>query len=308
MINTSEELYFEEMRAIPAEQILNQTQKYKIFYGRADQIPNLLKFIGIRREINFRQVGEGTGKDIDLDQYDEYYYHVVIWDTVNNALIGAFRLAPIDELLQGPGIGALYSNSLFKYKEGFFEHFPHAIEMGRVFLEAHSQRQFNGLQLIWNAVLNWSIKNPPCHWVLGCVTISQSYGPIIRDLLIKFCRDRHFNAKVAEYVWPRNNFNSESSSLLNELNLAANDYISFAELSNHLKTFHGMDIPILFKKYELLGAKYLSFVFDPNFSDATTSLVSINLRKINERMLRKVIGPQFFDQLAEALCLSEVID
>ena len=39
----------------------------------------ILSEIGRLREVSFRAVGEGTGECIDLDEYDSYYQHIVLW-------------------------------------------------------------------------------------------------------------------------------------------------------------------------------------------------------------------------------------
>ena len=51
-----------------------------VFLVTADKIPNILHEIGRLREITFRAVGEGTNESIDLDQYDNYYHHMFLWD------------------------------------------------------------------------------------------------------------------------------------------------------------------------------------------------------------------------------------
>ena len=51
-----------------------------MFFASAKEIPNLLHEIGRLREITFRDVGEGTNKEIDLDQFDKDYHHLLLWD------------------------------------------------------------------------------------------------------------------------------------------------------------------------------------------------------------------------------------
>ena len=59
---------------------LLQSKNYLVFLVTADKIPNILHEIGRLREITFRAVGEGTNESIDLDQYDNYYHHMFLWD------------------------------------------------------------------------------------------------------------------------------------------------------------------------------------------------------------------------------------
>ena len=65
---------------------------FQVWYADAFQIPMLLKEIGRLREIAFRNVGEGTGKTEDLDQFDSYYQHLFLWDTEAQIIIGDIDL------------------------------------------------------------------------------------------------------------------------------------------------------------------------------------------------------------------------
>ncbi len=53
--------------------------EYKVAYAHSAQIPYLLREIGRLRELTFRQSGEGTGKALDLDEYDTFYLHLFLW-------------------------------------------------------------------------------------------------------------------------------------------------------------------------------------------------------------------------------------
>jgi len=66
------------------------------------------------REHTFREVGEGTGRVIDLDAFDLFYEHLFVWDTYTRTITGAYRLADVDAL-RSEGC-ALYTESLFDYE------------------------------------------------------------------------------------------------------------------------------------------------------------------------------------------------
>jgi hypothetical protein len=53
---------------------------FEVYFAQAHQIPNVLLEIGRLRELTFRSVGEGTGKALDIDEFDQYYYNLFIWD------------------------------------------------------------------------------------------------------------------------------------------------------------------------------------------------------------------------------------
>ena len=56
--------------------------------------PNVLKEIGRLREIAFRAAGGGTGKPLDLDEYDlmEHPYHqLIVWNPESEEILGGYR-------------------------------------------------------------------------------------------------------------------------------------------------------------------------------------------------------------------------
>ena len=61
----------------------------------ADRTSPALQEIGRLREAAFRAVGEGTGACRDLDHYDRYYRHIVLWDDHLLEIAGAYRLGEI---------------------------------------------------------------------------------------------------------------------------------------------------------------------------------------------------------------------
>ena len=78
---------------------------------------------------SFRQVGEGTGRVIDLDAFDLFYEHLFVWDAYTRTITGAYRLADVDAL-RSEGC-ALYTESLFDYAPAFFDRVGPTVELGR---------------------------------------------------------------------------------------------------------------------------------------------------------------------------------
>ena len=89
---------------------LFESKNYEVFFAEAKEIPNILQEIGRLREITFRHIGEGTNKSIDLDKFDKYYHHLLLWDREANILVGAYRMGLGKEIYKKYGIsGFLYS-------------------------------------------------------------------------------------------------------------------------------------------------------------------------------------------------------
>ena len=58
---------------------LVENETYAVYAETGDRIPVLLSEIGRLRELTFRQVQEGTGKPTDLDEFDAWYTHLILW-------------------------------------------------------------------------------------------------------------------------------------------------------------------------------------------------------------------------------------
>ena len=93
----------------------------------------VIQEIGRLREIAFRCVGEGTGDKKDLDSYDQYYRHLILWDEDELEIAGAYRLAEAGKINPTAEDTGLYSATLFKYGEQMQPYFEQGIELGRSF-------------------------------------------------------------------------------------------------------------------------------------------------------------------------------
>ena len=83
--------------------------------------PNTLREIGRLREITFRAAGGGTGKAIDIDEFDlmdNPCRQLIIWDPDAEAILGGYRfiLGP-DITLMENGQPRLATSHLFRFSE-----------------------------------------------------------------------------------------------------------------------------------------------------------------------------------------------
>lgn len=97
------------------DQILDDGREFTVFTAREAQIPNLLPELGRLREVTFREAGEGTGCGTDLDAFDSYYDHVMLWHKQKQELVGAYRLGNTTDILPQRGVAGLFTSSLFQY-------------------------------------------------------------------------------------------------------------------------------------------------------------------------------------------------
>ena len=68
----------------------------EVFLGTAEQLPQVLLEIGRLRELSFRAVGEGSGRERDLDRFDHDYLHLFLWDPAARAVGGEPAVPALD--------------------------------------------------------------------------------------------------------------------------------------------------------------------------------------------------------------------
>src|ERR1022692_1333715 len=104
----SAELLAEELGRLDADRCLAESGDLAIYLAKAKEIPRMLRELGWLREVTFRLAGEGTGKARDLDRFDRYYWHVLLWHKTKQELVGAYRAGNTAEILAERGVAGLY--------------------------------------------------------------------------------------------------------------------------------------------------------------------------------------------------------
>src|SRR5271166_3719506 len=95
----SQEVLADEVSKLPPDRCLAENADFAVYLGMAQEIPQLLLEIGRLRELTFRRAGEGVGKSRDLDSFDDYYWHVLLWHKAKRELVGAYRAGNTSEIL-----------------------------------------------------------------------------------------------------------------------------------------------------------------------------------------------------------------
>lgn len=232
-----------EVEALPRDQRLVESGQYLILYARASQIPWCLQEIGRPRELTFRAAGEGTGKASDIDLFD--------------------------------GERGLYTRSLVSYGSRLLRTLNPAIELGRSFVRAENQRSFFPLLALWRGIGQFILRSPRYAVLFGPVSISNSYAPVSRQLMVDYLSANNSEARLARHMRPRRPFRVERSKVRNEIGIA--DLRDVEHLSRVIARIEhdNKGVPILLKQYLKLGGRLLGFSSDDQFSDALDGLVVV---------------------------------
>ena len=262
--------------------------------ARPGQIPNCLREIGRLRELTFRQTGEGTGKSIDLDEFDPYYLHLFVWNREVKEIVGAYRIGPSDEILPSRGKKGLYTNTLFAYKRAFLDRIRPALELGRSFVRPEYQKSYAPLLLLWKSIGEFVVKNPQYKILFGPVSISNSYNPASRQLMVTFLEAHNRSNELEGLVRARSPFRispfrADETSGQQRHGSAECDIEELSALIGDIETDH-KGVPILLKQYLKLGGKLVAFNLDTQFADAVDGLIVVDLTKTDSRVLERYMG------------------
>ncbi|MEZ5030280.1 MAG: GNAT family N-acetyltransferase [Saprospiraceae bacterium] len=275
-----------EIAALPSDQLLTGQAEFDVWLARAEQIPHTLREIGRLREITFREVGEGTGKELDLDEYDLYYEQLIIWDREAERIAGGYRIGRGDKIFQEYGVQGFYVDSLFKIKKGFYSIFPQAMELGRSYIVPEYQKKRLPLFLLWKGILALLLANPQYRYLYGPVSISKYYSDISKSLIIYFVRKYFYDHRLARYLKPRKAFafkvDEEALELLTES--FKGDLDQFNSLIEDIEPEH-VRIPVLMRQYIRQNAKFIAFNLDPNFSDVLDGFILLDLHDVPQETL-----------------------
>lgn len=265
---------------------------YEVYIAPTPSIPNIIKEIGRLREITFREVGEGTNKTTDLDKYDIYYNHLFIWDTEKKRIVGAYRIGKGDEIFYSLGKGGFYTAELFKIKDGFNPILKESLELGRSWIRKEYQLKPLPLFLLWKGILKYLIDNPKYRYLIGPVSISNSFSKFSQSLIVDYISKNHFDYELANHVKPRKKFKVDFSKIDKDLLLESNISLKGLDsIISEVETTH-MKVPVLLRQYIALNAKLICFNIDPKFSDSLDGFLVVDLENIPKEMIEK-LGKNF---------------
>lgn len=145
----------------------------------------ILQELGRLREIAFRAIGAGSGKRRDNDGYDHDYHHVILWDPCELEVVGAYRITPAGEQIAKKGVEGLYSHELFHFDESCLATLQASFEIGRGFIQERYQKT-HALDALWKGIFCFVIKYPEYKYLLGVLTIPNSFPTYAQALIVSF--------------------------------------------------------------------------------------------------------------------------
>ena len=267
----------------------------------AAQAPNAMQEVGRLRELTFRQAGGGTGKSIDIDQYDtdpKGFKQLVVWDPDLEVIVGGYRFAlgnelPIDE--QGHPISP--TSHLFRMSDKFLnDYMPKSIELGRSFVQpiyqstGNAKKSIFALDNLWDGLGLLVVDYPEHDSFFGKITMYNHYPVKARDAILYFLKN--FFPDKDELVRPKKPIQVDTpdsyfDTIFTDEGLEAN----FKALINTVRQ-EKTAVPPLVNAYMKLSPTMKSFgtSLNPNFGNVEETGILIKIKDIYESKKKRHIS------------------
>ena len=280
----------------------------EIYVVTAHNAPNVLREIGRLREIAFREAGGGTGKPLDLDEFDlcdNCYKQLIVWNPEEEEIIGGYRYLYGSEwnINDKTGQPELATSHMFHFSEKFLkEYMPYTVELGRSFVAVEYQnvrkdkKSIFALDNLWDGLGALTVINPDVKYFFGKMTMYPSYIRRGRDMILYFLK-KHFDDKE-NLIVPMKPLKIEADPKELEALFSEEDY---RILNREIRSL-GYNIPPLVNAYMNLSPtmKLFGTAINYGFGDVEETGILIAVDEILEdKRIRHI--DSFIEEHPEAL-------
>jgi len=266
----------------------------KIYVFTAHESPNLMREVGRLREITFRDAGGGTGKSVDIDEFDtmEFPFHqLIVWDPIDREISGGYRFIHGRDILCGKE-GCTHSPTaeLFTFSDKFIrDYMPSSIELGRSFVQPNYQPIINfrkgmySLDNLWDGLGAMIIENPEVKYFFGKMTMYPDYNRTARDAVLYFLR-KYF-PDTETLMLPIERVICETPDTVFAQLFSASTYEENYKILVHEVRSHGEHVPPLVNAYMNLSPTMRTFgtAINRGFGDVEETGILIYIDDIYPR-------------------------
>lgn len=253
--------------------------------------PNVMREIGRIRELSFRYAGGGTGKEIDIDNFDTAevpYSQLIVWEANRKEILGGYRFILFKNLT--PDKNGNYhtaTSQLFHFSDKFYkEYFPYTIELGRSFVQPNYQsssplrRGIYALDNLWDGLGSLVNNYPDIKYFFGKVTMYVDFNKRARDMILFFLNKYFKDDEKLVYAINPLPFVTDKNELITIFN--GKDYLEdYKILSRNVRAL-GENIPPLINSYMNLSPTMKTFGTsdNPHFGNVEETGILIKIEDI----------------------------
>lgn len=293
---------------------LTNRSNNEIYIITAHDSPHVMREIGRLREIAFRAAGGGTGKSVDIDEYDTMpnpYKQLIVWNPEAEEIIGGYRYILGSEAeFDAHGQPIFATAHMFEFSQHFLEEYlPTTIELGRSFVTLEYQNTRNNskslfaLDNLWDGLGALTVIQPSVRYFFGKMTMYPSYDRLGRDMILYFLQ-KHFPDRD-NLIKPVNPLCLETDvSILEALFCEDNFKADYKILNTEVRKL-GYNIPPLINAYMGLSPTMRMFgtAVNDGFGDVEETGILIAVDEILEdKRVRHI--ESYIKEHPEALCIT----
>lgn len=295
----SKELLKSELTPDKQLRLTNKSNN-QIYVVTAHNAPNVLKEIGRLREIVFREAGGGTGKALDLDEFDvcdNCYKQLIVWNPEAEEIIGGYRyLLGTDWEYDKQGQPILATSHMFHFSERFIKEYAHkTVELGRSFVSLPYQSSRMGakslfaLDNLWDGLGAITVIRPDIRYYFGKMTMYPSYIRKGRDMILYFLK-KYFDDKE-KLIIPMKPLVIETDQTELEQLFCENSFREDYRILNREIRKLGYNIPPLVNAYMSLSPtmKLFGTAINYGFGDVEETGILISIDEIFEEKKKRHI-------------------
>lgn len=286
------------------ERFMRKTNKAgnEIYTFNAHTSPNLMREVGRIRELTFRTAGGGTGKEIDLDEFDTAqenpYQQLIVWDPKEKEILGGYRYILCDHLgKNAEGEPDLATTELFRFSPEFKAHYlPQMIELGRSFVHPLYQSTRMGrksvfaLDNLWDGLGALTVDHPEIEYFFGKVTMYTSFNIQARNMILYFMK-KYFRDE-AGLVRPIHPLDIRIDEQQMKRIFTGNDYNEDYKILSSRVREQGENIPPLVNAYMSLSPSMKTFgtAINPGFGGVEETAILIKIADVYEAKKKRHIA------------------
>ena len=283
-----------------SDKFIRNTRKgdNKLFEVTAHNSPHTMREIARLREISFRLAGGGTGKAMDMDEFDtdskNAYKQLIVWDPKDQEILGGYRY------IQCSGLAPhhMATSELFNFSEEFIkDYLPFTIELGRSFIQPNYQstnirrKGLYALDNLWDGLGALMLRYPNLKYFFGKVTMYSSYNERARNTLLYFL-NQYFRDEQ-NLVVPVSPLEYDNQNPYFEELFCHTDYKeAYKALSKEVRGL-GENIPPLINSYMNLSPtmKVFGTAVNESFGGVEETGIMINIPEIYPEKIERYLTP-----------------
>src|SRR3989339_98534 len=285
---------------LTSDKFIRNTRKgdNKLYEITAHDSPHTMREIARLREISFRLAGGGTGKSVDMDEFDtdskNPYKQLIVWDPKDHEILGGYRYIKCS----GLEYHHMATSELFEFSEKFREEYlPFTIELGRSFIQPNYQstnirrKGLYALDNLWDGLGALVLRYPHIKYFFGKVTMYSSYNMRARNTLLNFLSIYFSDEK--NLVKPIKPLEYDISNPYFEELFSSVDYKEgYKVLSKEIRSL-GENIPPLINSYMNLSPsmKVFGTAINDGFGGVEETGIMINISDIYPEKIERYITP-----------------